>query len=182
MKIGPLRRASRSRSIVRMLRALAFAAFVALAGPGVASSQSAVEYSAMEDALSREDARALIASAIEAAATMDLQVVVAVVDHAGFLIALERMDQAQLGSVDVAVDKARTSALFRRPTRAFQDGLASGATGLLGLRGVTPLEGGVPILSSSGRVIGAIGVSGATAAEDGQVASQALAAFENGSR
>jgi glc operon protein GlcG len=94
---------------------------------------------------------------------------VAIVDHGGLLIYFERMDNTQLGSVEIAIDKARTAGLFRRPSKVFEDALASGRTAILGLRGATPIEGGLPLVSG-GKIIGAIGASGGTAQQDGQVA------------
>lgn len=100
---------------------------------------------------------------------------VAIVDPAGDLVYFERMDGTQLGSVDVAIDKARSAARFKRPTKAFQDTLAQGGDGLrvLSLRGAVPVEGGVP-LARNGQIIGAIGVSGGTSAQDGQCAQAAI--------
>jgi glc operon protein GlcG len=94
---------------------------------------------------------------------------IAVVDHGGFLIYFERMDNTQLGSVEIAVDKARSAALFRRPSKVFEDALAGGRNAILALQGADPLEGGVPIVSG-GKIVGAIGVGGGTAQQDGQVA------------
>jgi uncharacterized protein GlcG (DUF336 family) len=79
------------------------------------------------------------------------------------------MDNTQLGSVEIAVDKARSAALFRRPSKVFEDALAGGRTAILALRGATPLEGGLPLVSG-GKIVGAIGASGGTAQQDGQVA------------
>jgi glc operon protein GlcG len=94
---------------------------------------------------------------------------IAIVDHGGFLIYFERMDNTQLGSVEIAIEKARTAALFRRPSKVFEDALASGRNAILALRGVVPLDGGVPIISG-GKLVGAIGASGGTTQQDGQVA------------
>jgi uncharacterized protein GlcG (DUF336 family) len=94
---------------------------------------------------------------------------IAIVDHGGFLIYFERMDNTQLGSVEIAIDKARSAALFRRPSKVFEDALAGGRMAILALRGATPLEGGLPIVSG-GKIVGAIGASGGTAQQDGQVA------------
>ena len=94
---------------------------------------------------------------------------IAIVDHGGFLIYFERMDNTQLGSVEIAVDKARSAALFRRPSKVFEDALAGGRTAILALRGATPIEGGLPLVSG-GKIVGAIGASGGTAQQDGQVA------------
>jgi glc operon protein GlcG len=85
------------------------------------------------------------------------------------LIYFERMDNTQLGSVEIAIEKARSAALFRRPSKVFEDALAGGRTAILALRGVVPLDGGVPIISG-GKLVGAIGASGGTTQQDGQVA------------
>ena len=92
-------------------------------------------------------------------------------DTGGILVYYEKMDNTQLGSAEVAIDKARTAAMFKRPTKAFQDALAAGGDGLrvLGLKGVTPVEGGIPLVMD-GKIVGAIGVSGATSAQDAQCA------------
>jgi len=83
----------------------------------------------------------------------------------------EKMDNTQLGSAEVAIDKARTAALFKRPTKAFQDVVAAGGDGLrvLTLKGVVAVEGGIPLVAD-GKIVGAIGVSGATSAQDAQCA------------
>jgi glc operon protein GlcG len=96
---------------------------------------------------------------------------VAIVDTAGDLVYFEKMDSTQVGSVDVAIDKARSAARFKRPTRAFQDTLAGGGEGLrvLALKGAVAVEGGVPIVID-GKIVGAIGVSGGTSQQDGQCA------------
>jgi uncharacterized protein GlcG (DUF336 family) len=94
---------------------------------------------------------------------------IAIVDHGGFLIYFERMDNTQLGSVEIAIEKARSAALFRRPSKVFEDAVAGGRNAILALHGAMPLEGGVPIISG-GKLVGAIGASGGTAQQDGQVA------------
>jgi glc operon protein GlcG len=104
---------------------------------------------------------------------------VAIVDAGGHLVALERMDTTQSGSVEVAQDKARTAAAFRRPSKAFQDNVAAGGEGLrvLRLSGATPIEGGLPLVIG-GKIVGAIGVSGVTSAQDGQIATAGAAALK----
>ena len=96
---------------------------------------------------------------------------VAIVDIAGDLVYFEKMDDTQNGSVKVAVAKARSAALFKRPTKAFQDALTATADGLriLGLEGAVPVEGGLPIIVAD-RIVGAIGLSGGTSPQDGQCA------------
>lgn len=112
--------------------------------------------------------RALAAAAAEAR-KQGWAVSIAVVDPAGELVAFLRLDGALQASVDIARAKARTAARFRRPTKALESALADGRLAILGLEGVTPVEGGVPIVIN-GEVVGAVGVSGVTSAEDAQVA------------
>jgi glc operon protein GlcG len=104
---------------------------------------------------------------------------IAVVDPAGMLVYYEKADNTQLGSADVAIAKARSAALYKRPTKAFQDALAKGAENLriLRLEGAVPVEGGVPLLVE-GKLVGAIGVSGDLAEHDGQCASAAAAGLK----
>lgn len=124
-------------------------------------------------------AKTIAAPALAEAAKNSWAMAVAVVDTAGDLIYFERMDATQAGSVTVAVDKARSAARFKRPTKAFQDMLASGGDGLrvFGIHGAVPVEGGVPIVIE-GKIVGAIGVSGGTSAQDGQCARAGAAAVE----
>ncbi|MCI0738295.1 MAG: heme-binding protein [Gemmataceae bacterium] len=112
-------------------------------------------------ALTLEGARRIIAAATVEAKRQKLAVgvVIAIVDDGGHLILLERMDNTQAGSVEVAIAKARTAALFRRNTKEFEDSIAKGRLATLVLPGATPLLGGIPIVHE-GRVIGAVGVSG----------------------
>jgi glc operon protein GlcG len=99
---------------------------------------------------------------------------VAIVDAAGDLVYFEKMDNTQLGSVDIAIAKARSAARFKRATKFFQDQLAAGGEGLrtLGLIGAVPVEGGFPLVVD-GKIVGAIGVSGGTSAQDAQCAKAA---------
>jgi len=92
-------------------------------------------------------------------------VVVVVVDDGGHLLVLHRLDDTQVASVEVGIGKARTAAIFRRPSRVFEDQIRDGRVAALALPGATPLQGGIPILSDE-RVVGAIGVSGNTPQED----------------
>ena len=96
---------------------------------------------------------------------------IAVVDNAGMLVAYVRMDNTQTASVQVSIDKAVSAAMYRRPTKAFQDMVAGGGAGTraLGLRGASPVEGGLPLMLD-GKIIGGIGVSGANSDQDGVVA------------
>lgn len=98
-------------------------------------------------------------------------VAIAIVDTAGHLVFFARHDNTQSASMDVAVDKAVSAATYRRPTKAGQDGVAGGGAGLrlLNLRGMSVVEGGLPIYID-GKIVGAIGVSGVTSDQDGVVA------------
>jgi len=105
---------------------------------------------------------------------------VAIVDTAGDLVYFEKIENTQAASVTIAVDKARSAARFKRPTKALQDALAAGGDGLriLGLTGAVPVEGGVPILMD-GKIVGAIGVSGGTSQQDTQCADAGIAAAKS---
>jgi glc operon protein GlcG len=117
-----------------------------------------------------EQAKKIAAAAVaEVAKIGSAPDAIAIVDHGGFLIYFERMDNTQLGSVEIAIEKARSAALFRRPSKVFEDALAGGRNAILALHGAMPIEGGVPIISG-GKLVGAIGASGGTAQQDGQVA------------
>lgn len=124
-------------------------------------------------------AKKVAAPAVAEAVKNKLTMVIAVVDTAGDLVYLERMDDTQVGSVNVALGKARSAARFKRPTKAFQDALAAGGEGLriLALEGAVPVDGGVPLVMG-GKIVGAIGVSGGTSAQDGQVAAAGVAALK----
>jgi len=116
------------------------------------------------------DAAKKIAAVAEAEAKKrGATVVIAVVDDGGYLLVLERLDDAQVASVDVGIAKARTAAIFRRPSKVFEDQIRDGRVAALALTGATPLQGGIPIIVH-GRVIGAIGVSGNSPQEDEDIA------------
>ena len=117
-----------------------------------------------------EQAKKAMASAEAEARKNNWQVVISIVDTGGHLVMLQRLD-AQNASVDIATGKARTSVNFRRPTKALEDGLAANGTALriLAVPGAMPLQGGLPIVVD-GKIIGAIGVSGVTSAQDEIVA------------
>jgi glc operon protein GlcG len=121
--------------------------------------------------VSLDDAKKAAAPAIAEARKNSWNVAVAIVDPSGNLIYYEKMDATQLGSAKVAIDKARSAALFKRPTKSFEDNLAAGANGMrvLALQGAVPVEGGIPLVMD-GKIVGAIGVSGATSAQDAQCA------------
>jgi glc operon protein GlcG len=120
-----------------------------------------------------EQAKKIAAGVVAESQKNSWRMAIAVVDNHGMLVYFERMPDTQTASVQVALDKAQAAAMFRRPTKAFEDGIAKGRTALLGLRGATPIEGGLPIMVN-GRVIGGIGVSGANSDEDAAAATAGL--------
>jgi uncharacterized protein GlcG (DUF336 family) len=120
-------------------------------------------------AISVEIARKIAAAAIAEGKKNGWNVAAAVVDTAGDLVFFERMDAAQVAAVTVSQDKARTAVRFKRSTKIFEDGVANGRHAILGIPGVVPIEGGIPLVIE-GKIVGAIGVSGATAPQDGQCA------------
>jgi uncharacterized protein GlcG (DUF336 family) len=107
------------------------------------------------------------AAAVAEAAKNGWTIAVAIVDPNGTLIYYEKMDNTQNGSADVSIDKARSAALFKRPTKAFEDLIAGGGDGIryMRMRGVMPIEGGIPIVID-GNIVGGIGVSGGRSGQD----------------
>jgi uncharacterized protein GlcG (DUF336 family) len=100
-------------------------------------------------------------------------VAIAVVDASGGLILFQKLDETQPGSISVAQGKARAAALFKRPSKALEEAIVGGKHGFLTVDGITPMQGGLPVIVD-GKVIGAVGVSGVTSAQDEQVAQAAL--------
>lgn len=113
------------------------------------------------------DAKKPVAAALAEAAKNHWTMAAAVVDPSGTLIYFEKMDNTQVASAKVAIDKAVSAAIYKRPTKEFQDGLAAGGPGLrlLKLRAAVPVEGGIPLVVD-GKIIGALGVSGDSSAHD----------------
>jgi glc operon protein GlcG len=129
--------------------------------------------------VSVETAKKAAAAALAEARKNNWYMAVAVVDPAGDLVYYEKMDNTQLGSAKVSVNKARSAALYKRPTKAFQDAVAGGGAGLrvLGLEGAVPVEGGVPLIVD-GKIIGAIGLSGDLSEHDAQCARAGVDAIQ----
>jgi uncharacterized protein GlcG (DUF336 family) len=115
--------------------------------------------------ISLERANAIIAAAVAEAKKHDWKLNVAVVDSGANLVAFQRMDGAQLASIQIAQHKARAAATYRRETKAFESAIQSGNTYALTLDGVIGSRGGLP-LQEGGRLIGAIGCSGGTGSQD----------------
>lgn len=126
-----------------------------------------------------ETAQALIDRATAAASARGFRMAFAIVEPSGALVAFGRMDDVQYGSISVAQAKARSAALYRTATSVSEERLTGGRTALLALDGMVPVAGGVPIVVD-GRIIGAIGVSGASSAQDDEVARAAIAAALGG--
>lgn len=123
----------------------------------------------VKQVLTLEAAKKIAEAAEAEAVKRGATVVIAIVDDGGHLILLERLDDTQVASVEVGIGKARTAAIFRRPSKVFEDQIRDGRVAALALTGATPLQGGVPIIVD-GKVIGAIGVSGNTPQEDEDIA------------
>lgn len=119
--------------------------------------------------LSLDEAKKVAAASSAKARSENWTVVIAVLDVGGHLIYLERADGTQLGSVQVAQEKARTALLFKRPTKALEEGVLGGRVHMMSLPGVTAVEGGLPLMKD-GEIVGSIGVSGVMSSQDGQVA------------
>jgi len=143
-----------------------YASAIALA---LFASSSAFAQTVDKKVLNLDGARKVAAAAEAEAKKNNWNVVIVIVDDGGNLLYLQRMDGTQTGSIQVAIDKARTAQAFKRPTKVFEDAIAGGRNAILGLNGALPLEGGLPIKSGD-EVVGAIGVSGVTAPQDGQIA------------
>ena len=157
-------RKSLSAALVTLIAFLLFAVNVQAADP-----------LSVRKSLNLTIAKQLAAAAEAEALQNKWNVVIALVDAGGHLVYLQRIDNTQHGSVDIAIQKAQTAVAFKRPTKAFEDGLASGRTGLLRLNAL-PLEGGIPLIVG-GEVVGAVGVSGVTSQQDGMVAKAAATAL-----
>ena len=126
--------------------------------------------------LTLEIAKQMAAAAAQHAAQNKWTMVIAIVDDGGNLMYLEKMDETQIGSIEVAQAKARTAIRYKRPTKALEDAVAGGRNVVMTLPGATPVEGGMPI-TVDGKIIGAIGLSGMASNQDGECAKAALDAL-----
>lgn len=148
--------------------------FMTVLGLGLFSTTQAQGLSAK--VISLEEAQKISDAAEVKARAENWNVVIAILDAGGHLIALRRMDGTQVGSVEVAQKKAETALKFKRPTKVFEDAVKGGNVHIMSLPNVVAVEGGLPIVHD-GMVIGAIGVSGVTSAQDGIIAEAGLKAF-----
>lgn len=124
-----------------------------------------------------ESARKVVAAAEAEARKNSWNVVIAVVDTGGYTVLLQRLDGSNNSSVAVATQKAQTAVAYRRSTKVFEDGIKGGNPQLASLPGVMPIEGGLTLVAD-GKIIGGIGVSGGTSAQDGQVAKAGAEVFK----
>jgi uncharacterized protein GlcG (DUF336 family) len=120
-----------------------------------------------------EDAKKAMAAAEEEARKNNWNVAIAVLDAGANLIMFQKMDDTQLGSVNVAIGKGKTAVDFKRPTKALEDLIAGGRQVFLAVEGITPLQGGLPVMVD-GKLIGGVGVSGVMSSQDEQVAQAAV--------
>ena len=166
----------------RVVKCLMVVAIVCSVGRGLAQQPAAnSNLTPYGTPVSLETAKKAAAAALAETRKNNWNMAVAVVDPSGNLVYYEKMDNTQLGSAKVSVNKARSAALFKRPTKAFQDALAGGGAGLriLGLEGAVPVEGGVPLIVD-GKIIGAIGLSGDLSEHDAQCAKAGADAVQKG--
>jgi glc operon protein GlcG len=160
---------------VNIKKLISLSAIIALCGVMSVAHAQVPQYGAN---ITQAQAQKALAGAVAEGQKISVPMAIAIVDTAGQLVAFVRADNTQVGSLGVSQDKAVSAALYRRPTKVFQDVLAAGGAGLrvLTLRGANAVEGGVPI-TVDGKIIGAIGVSGGSAEQDGVVAKAGLDAL-----
>jgi glc operon protein GlcG len=158
-----------------MKRLLAAAALI------LAASSGAFAQVAQKKVLTLEGARRVIAAAQAEARKNNATGVVAVVDDGGNLIALERLDGTFAAGANISIGKARTAVLFKKPTKFFEDVIKNGRTAMVSVKYFTPLQGGIPIFSD-GQVVGGVGVSGASSAQQDEELALAGAAAIGGTK
>jgi glc operon protein GlcG len=163
--------------MIHLLRLMTLALIVAGLGlaPSVVSAQAPPPYGL---AITLDQAKKAMAGAEAEAKKNSWPVVIVILDSGGNLVMLQRLDNAQWGSIDIAKEKARSAVALRRPTKALQDLIAQGGANLRLLNiGFSVLEGGIPIMAD-GKIIGAIGVSGVTSQQDAQIAQAGIDALK----
>jgi uncharacterized protein GlcG (DUF336 family) len=131
---------------------------------------------ATKKGMTLEVAKQMAAAAEAEAKRNNWNVVIVIVDDGANLVYLQKIDDTQIGSIDVAQEKAKTAVRYKRPTKALEDAVAGGRNAVLRLPGAIPVEGGIPI-TVDGKIIGGIGVSGVTSSQDAQIAQAALNAL-----
>ncbi len=145
--------------------------FLFAAVAGALSFAAQAQMPSYGPSINLEQAKKAIAAGQVEARKNGWPVAIAILDPAGLLVAFEKLDDTQSASMDIAIDKGRAAAIYRRSTKVLQDAVAGGGAGLrfLNLRAVSTVEGGLPIVVN-GKVIGGIGVSGVNSDQDGMVA------------
>jgi len=145
--------------------------------PGQAAAQG--QPNMYGPSVTADQAKTVAAAAVAEARKNQWTMAIAIVDTSGDLVYFEKMDNTQVGSIDVAIGKARSSARFKRPTKAFQDALAAGGEGwrILSLEAAVAVEGGLPLIVG-GRIVGAIGASGGSSQQDGVTAAAGAATLK----
>jgi glc operon protein GlcG len=153
------------------LACVLFASTVAASTFGPAAAQQPAAVPPYGPPITLDDAKRAMAAAELEATKNSWQVAITILDSGGNLVMFERIDNAQLASVGISEGKARTALIFKRASKALDDAIAAGGAGLrlLAIKDITPLEGGIPIVVD-GKIIGAIGASGALSSQDAQVA------------
>lgn len=157
---------------------LALCLFVALSTPAFAQPQKSAMPIPYGEPIRLEQAEKVMAAAVQEATKNNWTMAIAIVDAGGNLVLFKKIDNTQIGSIEVAIGKAKTANNFKRPTKVLEDAVANGGVGLriLSINNVTALEGGELIIVD-GKIIGAIGVSGALSTQDDQVAKAGLSAL-----
>ena len=168
--------------VVLMLVACAGYTFAQASGgqaPAAAPAGPSAYLTPIGQGISLENAKKAVAAALAETRKNGWLMAAAVVSPGGYLVYYEKMDNTQLGSAEVAIEKARSAALYKRPTKAFQDAVEKGGVGLrvFALKGAVPVEGGLPIMMD-GKLVGALGLSGDTSEHDGQCAAAGVAALK----
>lgn len=161
------------------MRTLKLTALIGLAITLLAAGVAYAQAPPYGPPITLEQAKKALAGAEAEARKNNWNVVIAILDSGGNLVLLQRMDNTQIASVEVAQRKAYSAVAFRRPGKAFADRLTGGGAGLqvLGIEGAVPLEGGLPIVAD-GKIIGSIGVSGVDSNQDNQIASAGVNALK----
>ena len=162
-----------------MFRMLVFAGALALAaGSALAQDVESTVTAPYGAAITLDQAKRAMAAAELKAAENTWQVAITILDSGGNLVMFHKTDNAQISAITVSEGKALTALQFKRPSKDLDDAIARGGPGnrLLALKDITPIEGGLPIVVD-GRIIGAIGVSGALSAQDTQVAKAGIDAL-----
>ena len=154
------------KTILGIASAVSFTLFAAAGWVSPAWAQPAPSYGT---SITLDVAKKMAAAAVAEAKRNNWNAAIAIVDNHGSLVYYEKLDDTQTASPTIAIEKARSSAMFRRPTRAMENVIAQGRVAFLGIPGATPITGGLPIVIG-GKIIGGIGVSGVTSDQDEVVA------------